>query len=366
MAITDQRRASTLFPTICESDPTPTIYGEVPDSTSKQAKDQLSRKRTREDGGNPKESKATTVAKLLLSGSTTNAVMMKDPGYYLLQKRKIEEFSSLCAIHRLKETLQPWPGQLKYEGTCPAVAVIIEWLNSNIECRRPFREKQLFIYGPKMCYKTTVVLLLRKFLTVYDIPKGEDFYDLYDDEAWGLAYLDEFKGQKTIQWLNEWLQGGPMNLRQKGKQYLKQKNIATIVTANWSLPQIYANSLAKDPNKIDTLESRFLQVPLESALDIRGFAEALGLATCDVMNDLIVEDETRFTSSTTATTGTSPSPGIRDLASESLRDNSSLSTEPRLDAWERFKKKRRAEKEPQKEFCKSCAEELHLCICDIH
>jgi len=360
----DYRPAKSIYAVsnyLRKSDSTPLIFGDIPEPGSKQAQDQLSRKKARKDGGNQSESKATTIAKLLLSGSTTNAVMMKDPGYYLLQKRKIEEFSSLCAIHRLKETLQPWPGQLKYEGTCPAVATIIEWLNSNIACRRPFREKQLFINGPKMCYKTTVVLLLRKYLTVYDIPKGEDFYDLYDDEAWGLAYLDEFKGQKTIQWLNEWLQGGPMNLRQKGKQYLKQKNIATIVTANWTLPQIYANSLAKDPNKIDTLESRFIQVHLESALDIRGFAEALGLATCDVMNDLIVEDETRFTSSRQATTGTSPSPGTRDQLLESVRDEASLPTEER--SLQAFRKRRRKEKEPQKEFCKSCGEEEQYCKC---
>lgn len=343
-----------------KSDPNPLTMGDVPVAGSNQAQEQLSRKRARADGGNQKESKAMTVAKLLLSGSTTKAVMMKDPGYFLLQKRKIEEFWSLCAIHRLKETLLPWPGPLKYEGTCPAVSTIIEWCNSNIKCRRPFRAKQLFIYGPKQCYKTTVVNLLRKFLQVYDIPKGEDFYDLYDDEM-ELAYLDEFKGQKTIQWLNEFLQGGTMNLRMKGRQYLKNYNIPVIVTANFPLGQIYANSLAKDPNKLDTLESRLLQVPLESALDIRGFAEALGLGTCDVMRDLIVEDETRFTSSRQATTTTSPSPGTRDHASESSSVDPSLPSEER--SLQAFRKRRRKEKEPQKEFCKSCGEETNRCNC---
>lgn len=347
-----------------KEDANPLVYKDVPAAGSAEAQAQTARKRAREDGGNPKESKATIVAKLLLSGSTTTEVMMKDPGYYLLQSRNIQAFASSAAILRLRESLIPWPGKLTYRGTCESTTVIIEWLNSNMACRRKFRAEQLFITGPLKCYKTTIVLLLRKFFAVYDIPKGEDFYDMYADDLWHLAFLDEFKGQKTIQWLNEWLQGGPMNLRQKGKQYLKLFNIPTIIVSNMTIPQIYANSLAKDPNKLETLESRLLQVHLSHALDIQGFAEALGLENSDVMSDLIVATDARSTSSSQATTGTLPSPGTRDQLLESVRDEASLTTEER--ALHAFRKKRRKEKEPQKEFCKSCGEVDYDCCCEAH
>lgn len=88
------------------------------------------------------------------------------------------------------------------------------------------------------------------------MPLLEDFYDLYDDDLYDLVCLDEFRGQKTIQFLNLWLQGGlPMSVRKKGSQGLKRKNLPMIICSNFALENVY-----KDANKIDSLRTRLLEV----------------------------------------------------------------------------------------------------------
>jgi len=56
---------------------------------------------------------------------------------------------------------------------------------------------------------------LQEYCTSLAIPTDEDWFDLYTDPEPQLCFIDEFKGQKKIQWLNEFLQGGPMHIKRR-------------------------------------------------------------------------------------------------------------------------------------------------------
>ena len=170
-----------------KSDQAPLSFGEVPKPGEK-----TGRSKGKKDGsGTPKESKSAIFAQALLSGSSTlQEIMMADPGFYMQKKRQLEEFASLCKYQRMNASKLKWPTEWTYSGDSTETRRIAEWLRSNIGATRSLRQKQLFVHGPKEFCKSTVIELLRVFWRLYEIPKGEDFYDFYDDDQFDLAYMD--------------------------------------------------------------------------------------------------------------------------------------------------------------------------------
>lgn len=112
--------------------------------------------------------------------------------------------------------------------------------------------------------KTTLIEKLQRWLNVYFIP-NEDFYDAYEDNLYDLCVIDEFKANKTIQWLNGFLQGGSFPLRKKGSQYLKRQNLPTIILSNYSLRECYK----KVPDdKLETLECRVKTIYVSQFINV--------------------------------------------------------------------------------------------------
>lgn len=93
----------------------------------------------------------------------------------------------------------------------------------------------------------------------------EDWLDGFDND-YDLVVIDEFKGQKTIQFLNEFLQGSRMTLKQKGKQYLKEKNVPVIILSNFRLDECYPK--AHLDNRLDTLACRLEIIEVEEFIKI--------------------------------------------------------------------------------------------------
>ena len=136
---------------------------------------------------------------------------------------------------------------------------VVEWILNNILQNRERNTKSLYIYGPTGIGKSTLIDRLSKFVQVFYMARGEDFYDLYNEEVHELAVLDEFKANKTIQWMNTWLDGSRMNLRVKGGQMLKKKNIPTIILSNYSLRYCYCNV---PDEKFRTIQRRLMEIDL--------------------------------------------------------------------------------------------------------
>lgn len=351
-----------IFNYLHKSDTTPLAHGAILDPSKPLAQQQVEAKKKRiSDGGNLTQSKAAKVASDILSGCSLRSLVIQDPAYYMLNKTRIESFYFMSALQRKKDLKLPWPGPLKYMGTDHSTSQIIEWLNSNIKSIRHFRQRQLYVSGPKQYYKTVMVELLKNFLMIYDVPDGEDFYDMYQNDFFDLILMDEFRGQKKIQDLNKWLQGSDLTLRKKGTQFLKEDNPAFIFLSNYSLREVYAKALSRDPNKLDTLESRLLEIQLWRPLDIRGFAEALGLQDSSLMKNLVIVEEdpnpydAQIMSAPRTIVCVSSTSSARTIDSTNP-PTSAISHESSVGrALESLNRHRR--------FCSSCGEKEMLCEC---
>lgn len=282
-----------------KEDATPLLFGEVLDPASAPANARPASKRScgktlhTQDTGNRSKpvAKSLAVAQALLSGRSLWETLQEDPGFYLLNGAKIEQFASTVALFTTTRSLLNWP--LSRTSPMPAITtnaptrVVLDWLTTNLFVERPLRTKHLFVSGPSSTGKTTMVELLKLFCRIYLIPKTEDFYDRYRDDLYDLALLEEFKASKPINWLNEWLGGSSMDLRIKCRPaMIKQKNIATIIIAQHPLDRLYHKALEKDQRSLDALKNRLVMVDLENEpLDIEILATVLNVRDCSVMKD---------------------------------------------------------------------------------
>lgn len=211
-----------------------------------------------------KSPKQETIARLLDKGIPLVEVREKEMGYYMMNKRKLQEFETECVLKKKKESREKWIEftETELQGMNPSSWPIAEWLNKNMFKERPFKQEQLYIYGQKNLGKTTLVRWLENFACVYWMPTSEDFYDMYSEDFHDLIVLDEFRGEKRITELNQWLQGSEMNLRKKGSQSIKRKNLSMIILSNFSPEECYENMLKDESNrvkdKIDTFKCRLV------------------------------------------------------------------------------------------------------------
>lgn len=99
-------------------------------------------------------------------------------------------------------------------------------------------------------------------LNTFSIPTDEDYNDFYSDDC-DLAVLDEFRGQRTIQWLNQFLQGSMMTIKKKGTQTIKLKNVPTIILSNYPLEEVYTHA------DYSPLLSRLTIIHVTSFIDVK-------------------------------------------------------------------------------------------------
>jgi len=96
-------------------------------------------------------------------------------------------------------------------------------------------------------------------LRVYWWPKDEHWWDGYEDGAYDLIVLDEFKSQKKITDLNPILSGDPIPLsRRRSAPILKRDNLPVIILSNFSPEECYhkcsAQQLAPLLDRLEFIE----------------------------------------------------------------------------------------------------------------
>nr|UOF76962.1 rep protein [Cressdnaviricota sp.]UOF79165.1 rep protein [Cressdnaviricota sp.]UOF81669.1 rep protein [Cressdnaviricota sp.]UOF82586.1 rep protein [Cressdnaviricota sp.]UOF82848.1 rep protein [Cressdnaviricota sp.] len=208
--------------------------------------------------------KLDSIALMVRDGLPVQEIAQQHPGSTMINFKKIQDWRTIQEMWKIKSTKIPWTGFHVMEKYSYPVRQIVKWMNENICCQRKFKQTQLMIVGPKNTGKTSLIEALNKWLRIYYIP-FEDFYDFYYDDQYDIVVFDEFKAQKTIQWLNLFLQGAPMNIRKKGSQYMKMKNLPVIILSNYLLEDAYKNS---DEEKLETLRSRLEIVEVQEFIDI--------------------------------------------------------------------------------------------------
>ena len=179
------------------------------------------------------------------------------PGFVMMNLVKIQTYMRWLQGLKLWEApLMKWNG-CTADQLCQVSTTISKWLNSNMQMEdRAPRSQQLWIHGPSATGKTFLILNLLKFFRGYCIPYDANWCDGYEDR-YDFAYCDEFHGQRTITWLNQFVEGCPMPLRQRNsKPYIKRKNLPVIICSNSSIRDCYKNA---SEVRLEALEYRFIE-----------------------------------------------------------------------------------------------------------
>jgi len=257
------RNLQAVIDYVHKSDPAPLTYGEV---------------RT---GRKPssKETRLDKLVKALKEGESLDQIEERDSGSFCNNKRKLEEYQSYLQRKKLRSNLLPKPDSWKYDVSGPSGAIagsalseignawsIEKWLNENLCKERAFKMPALWLHGPANMNKTSLFRKLGKYYSIYWMPIEEHFFDDYVDDAYDLVVLDEYKGQHTIQFLNNFIQGGIMSIRKKGTQYLKMKNIPMVILSNFSPEEAYSN--ANKSAGFEALLTRLVVVQISYRLDL--------------------------------------------------------------------------------------------------
>ena len=191
------------------------------------------------------------IATLIEQGGSLRDVPL---GYQMMHYRQLAEWECVCRRRHLRDDKEPWL-PLELTGDDPADR-IREWLNSNLFTDRVFKQKQLYVVGPSGTGKTSLVRALDRFCSIYWMPNDEEFYDEWEEGAYDLVVIDEFRGTNKISWLNRFLEGTPLNMRIKGSHSRKVVNVPVIMCSNFTLEAIYANAQERLVGSISALLNR--------------------------------------------------------------------------------------------------------------
>lgn len=266
------------YPTRClkyclKEDKSPLVFGFDPRYLA----------RLTEESSNSTPKKTTTYATACtVGGKRPSDILLQDPGFYLLHGKKLKELHTDYVMLQRYATIKPFYGIVYTPAPLTEphgpTKTICEWVNANLFQSRPFRSKQLYIHGPPACGKSTFLRSLASYCKIFNMSIQEDFYDFYSDDM-HLVSIDEFKGQKTIQFLNQFLDGQVMCLRQKGNQYLKCKNLPVIICSNYPLEECYKK--AATTGYLESLLSRLLivHIPPTEKIDLDNIHFSEGVDT---------------------------------------------------------------------------------------
>ena len=205
-----------------------------------------------------KESKFDLIAKAINEGKSLREIRTEFPGMYLMHGDRITKYFTAVQVDDHNDSKSKWNGVLVPDiFQDPYGNQIATWLNKNILKPRKFKQAQLWISGPTNVGKTSLFLMLEKYLRVYVVCLEEDFMDGFDPALFDLIVFDEFRGQKKITWMNSFVQGGTVPVRIKGSRGVKitdRDNLPVLVLSNYSIAECYhkADSIA-----VSTIKSRF-------------------------------------------------------------------------------------------------------------
>nr|UOF78629.1 rep protein [Cressdnaviricota sp.] len=192
--------------------------------------------------GNTRKSKSSSalIATKIRAGATLKELMV-DPlteGFLVSHLSRVETYKRTWEAMEAGSIPKLPLDRMKFLTILSAErARVARWVTMNLlsppTTGRTFRSKQLYLWGPTGVGKTSFCLELEKYFKVYWAAYSKDFLDGYNDD-YDLVVFEEFCGQKTVTWLNQFLQGTPMTINIKNSFVTKRKNIACIILSNQS------------------------------------------------------------------------------------------------------------------------------------
>lgn len=271
-----------------------------------------------------KDGKHTVIAGMVRGGATLTEVDNFDPGFVLQNKRKLEEYIAWHSVKRQRRDKRDWPtawnASVYDVADTHAMGVLLDWIRSNVKVDRHHRQKQLFICGPTGIGKTTLLLQLREYLSVFMVNMAEDSYAGYEDGIYDLVVFDEFKSQKTIQFMNSFCDGSPVWLKSKlAPALLKNDNLPVIVCSNFTPEECYPHADAARP----AFKDRFVFANFTRSFRIEPMYAALE----ELGSPLLTEEEFRLAvgdSEDTPQSGTGGQPCDDEVSSRYASEDEEL------------------------------------------
>lgn len=215
-----------------------------------------------------KGKKSEVIAGLIDKGATLDELWEHDKGYVLNKLRVIEEALAFrrrpppkpTFTHVYSPIVQEYAHQVQ-ASTFP-MSKVLQWLRKHLlqPDHNLRRIKHLYIVGPPLTGKTSLVQKIKDHgYRVYSHPE-EDFFDNYQDGAYDLCLLDDFEGRISIQSVLcrflDGYEGTP--LRRKGRPVIyKNTLVPTIITSNYQISELPLKDQAKN-----ALESRTKNIKL--------------------------------------------------------------------------------------------------------
>ncbi len=209
-------------------------------------------------------SKSAMIEAALQEGKTIAEVRESYPGYVLRNLKMMEYYMDWMQRMSIRSKEVCWDPVHAADAVASNV-LIAEWLNANILRERTFKQPQLWIWGGPNLGKSSLAEWLAQQLRVYFLPLDEGYYDMWDDEAYDLVVIDEYKAQKKMTWLNQFLQGSTMSVAVKGSQRMKKRNLPILILSNFTPTGCYwrapAESLAPLMTRLTVVEvTEFIKI----------------------------------------------------------------------------------------------------------
>lgn len=194
-------------------------------------------------------------------GKSIEEINSSFPGYVLQHLQKIRAYYAWNEnLKLLKTPKKKWNGVLPYNrevGVRNWEKKIARWINTNFSSERQHRQPQLWVSGLTGSGKTYLLMCLLKYFHGYCVPNDGKWLDGYSD-GYDFAYFDEYKGSKTIQFMNGFVEGSHYPCPRRGiEPYVKKKNLPIIICSNYTIQGCYKNA---DSVVVHALSTRFMEV----------------------------------------------------------------------------------------------------------
>ncbi len=211
------------------------------------------------------------VAKLMQDGQSIEELDSVYPGMVANNLQKLQKYDKFLVRKKrklAKKEKEKWK-PIDVSAVTQDFRLLALWLNGNLNgTARTFKKKQLWLWGPSNSGKTTLALKLSKYFRMYMVPLDCRTLDDYEDSEYDLIVLDEFKGQKSITWMNGFVQGGHFPVSRRYASTLKTVNHPVIVLSNYSIAEAYERVAFNHPERLDSLKNRFYECKVTRFIEL--------------------------------------------------------------------------------------------------
>lgn len=168
-------------------------------------------------------------------------------GFLMMHKPKVEAFHQHFLHIIQQDNVAEKKGVVSF--VVPTVDKEEKTVEFPVVTERPFKSKQWWIWGETNVGKSTIwrKLIGELGLEGFAMPKTTRNFTAWNDKAYHFAYIDQYKGEHSIQFLNEWLEGSPIQLDDNKYGHREKRfNIPTFVFSNFPPSRVYPQAEAEE------------------------------------------------------------------------------------------------------------------------